>query len=78
MKVSIFFIAALLILSCSSSMVMGVNYHEDHCHDSEDCEIWCKQYVPEPKCINHICNCKPPPSTDEDLPTSANSSNLDN
>ncbi|KAF2573162.1 hypothetical protein F2Q70_00002245 [Brassica cretica] len=41
----------------SSSMIMGTNYHKDHCHDYQDCEIWCKQYVPEPKCINHICNC---------------------
>ncbi|CAF2041777.1 hypothetical protein IGI04_034965 [Brassica rapa subsp. trilocularis] len=62
MKASIFFIVALLILSCSSSMIMG-NSHEDHCHDYQDCEIWCKQYVPEPKCINHICNCRPPPLT---------------
>ncbi|CAF2041753.1 hypothetical protein YC2023_107106 [Brassica napus] len=47
----------------SSSMIMGINDHEDHCHDYRDCEIWCKQFVPEPKCINHICDCKPPPST---------------
>ncbi|CAH8382820.1 unnamed protein product [Eruca vesicaria subsp. sativa] len=62
MKASIVCIVALLILSCSS-MIMGVNYHEDHCHDYQDCEIWCKQYVPEPKCINHICDCKPPSLT---------------
>lgn len=47
----------------SSSMIMRINDHEDHCHDYRDCEIWCKQFVPEPKCINHICDCKPPPST---------------
>lgn len=30
----------------SSSMTMGTNSHEDHCHDYKDCEIWCKQFVP--------------------------------
>ncbi|CAN8277081.1 unnamed protein product [Cochlearia groenlandica] len=66
MNFSTFFIVALLMLSCSSSMIMGVNYHEDHCHDWLDCAVWCKRYVPQPHCINHVCDCKPPPVLTED------------
>ncbi|XP_019088033.1 PREDICTED: defensin-like protein 308 [Camelina sativa] len=77
MKASAFFIAVLLIVSCSSSVIMGVNYHEDHCHDFKDCFTYCKRYVPEPRCIKHICDCTIKSlSTNDEIPTSASSSHL--
>ncbi|VVB08197.1 unnamed protein product [Arabis nemorensis] len=76
MKVSACFIVVLLILSCSSSMIMGFNNGEDHCYDWSDCAVYCKRYVPQPNCINHHCDCRPPVSTDDDLHASATSSNF--
>ncbi|CAL9241561.1 unnamed protein product [Arabidopsis halleri] len=79
MKTSAFFIVVLLILSCSSSMIMGVHYHENRCHDWKDCAIWCKQWVPQPKCINHVCDCKPRSlPTNDEIPQSTSSSNSNN
>ncbi|KAG7532429.1 hypothetical protein ISN45_Aa08g001120 [Arabidopsis thaliana x Arabidopsis arenosa] len=79
MKTSAFFTVVLLILSCSSSMIMGVHYHENRCHDWKDCAIWCKQWVPQPKCINHVCDCKPKSlQTNDEIPQSTSSSNLNN
>ncbi|XP_023633312.1 defensin-like protein 308 [Capsella rubella] len=77
MKASAFFIAVLLIVSCSSSVIMGISYHENHCHDWKDCAIWCKQYIPQPQCINHICNCKPKSlTTNDEIAKSTSSYNL--
>ncbi|KFK31425.1 hypothetical protein AALP_AA6G110100 [Arabis alpina] len=75
MKFSTFFIVVLLILSCSSSMIRGENYHEDHCHDADDCVFYCRRSFPEPHCIKHRCDCKPPVPTGHASTTSANLNN---
>ncbi|CAN7028261.1 unnamed protein product [Brassica oleracea var. botrytis] len=40
--ISLIILRIILVMTRSSSMIMGINDHEDHCHNYKDSEIWCK------------------------------------